>query len=287
MHLATSFSNRRRASLQASRDGFLSEDDLRARVPSIFAEAPHASRSGRYTYIPTIAILRGLADEGFLPTFACQAIPRDGERHGFTKHMIRFRRASDRTALAGEAPEIIGINSHAGETSFQIIGGFFRFVCCNGMILGDGCEEIRVRHSGRIVDDVIEGTYLIADSFDEVSDKVSEMKAMRLAPREQLALAESAAILRLDTPDGERPAIAAEQFNRARRADDSAADLWTTFNRVQENTIRGGLHGVTRTADGRRRNMTTRPVEGIDQNVKLNRALWTLAERMAEIKRAN
>ena len=31
--------------------------------------------------------------------------------------------------------------------------------------------------------------------------------------------------------------------------------------------------------------MTTRPVKGIDQDVKLNRALWTLAEELAKAKR--
>jgi hypothetical protein len=30
--------------------------------------------------------------------------------------------------------------------------------------------------------------------------------------------------------------------------------------------------------------VTTREIKGIDQDVKLNRALWMLAERMAELK---
>ena len=34
------------------------------------------------------------------------------------------------------------------------------------------------------------------------------------------------------------------------------------------------------------RRVTTREVKGIDQDVKLNRALWMLAERMAELKAA-
>ena len=35
------------------------------------------------------------------------------------------------------------------------------------------------------------------------------------------------------------------------------------------------------------RRITTREVKGIDQDVKLNRALWMLAERMAELKAAS
>jgi len=30
--------------------------------------------------------------------------------------------------------------------------------------------------------------------------------------------------------------------------------------------------------------MSTRPITGIDQNVKLNRALWMLAESMRQLK---
>jgi len=90
---------------------------------------------------------------------------------------------------------------------------------------------------------------------------------------------------------------------RPRRNDDAAeamnwqrptlpkADLWHTLNVVQENVIRGGLHGTVRGIDpdtNRRtfRRVTTREVRGIDQDVKLNRALWMLAERMAELKGA-
>ena len=52
-----------------------------------------------------------------------------------------------------------------------------------------------------------------------------------------------------------------------------------------------GLHGIARNTDpqtGRRtvRRITTREVRGIEQDVKLNRGLWLLAERMAELKGA-
>ncbi|MFM9755269.1 DUF932 domain-containing protein, partial [Streptomyces turgidiscabies] len=61
---------------------------------------------------------------------------------------------------------------------------------------------------------------------------------------------------------------------------DRKNDLWAVFNRVQENLVKGGLNG--RTANGR--NQRTRPVQGIDQNLRLNRALWLLAEGMRQLK---
>nr|WP_180276677.1 hypothetical protein [Pseudomonas syringae] len=43
--------------------------------------------------------------------------------------------------------------------------------------------------------------------------------------------------------------------------------------------VRGGLRG--RNAKGRP--TTTRPVNGIDQSIKLNRALWVLADEMRRL----
>jgi hypothetical protein len=80
--------------------------------------------------------------------------------------------------------------------------------------------------------------------------------------------------------------IQADQFLRARRVADASDDLWTTFNRVQENTIRGGLQAWGRDGNNRPRRATSREVTGIDQDVKLNRALWMLGERMAALKGA-
>ncbi len=74
--------------------------------------------------------------------------------------------------------------------------------------------------------------------------------------------------------------ITETQILRPRRYDDNRADLWTVFNRVQENLVKGGLSG--RAANGRRQR--TRAVQGIDQNVRLNRALWLLADGLRQLK---
>lgn len=50
----------------------LSDDQIREVAPSIFAEAAHDSRSERYSYIPTAAVLAELRGEGFEPFMVCQ-----------------------------------------------------------------------------------------------------------------------------------------------------------------------------------------------------------------------
>jgi hypothetical protein len=248
-------------------------------APSIFAEEKHGSRSERYTYIPTIQVVEGLRKEGFMPFSACQSRSRIEGKSEFTKHMLRFRQ--DGLIKAEEANEIILINSHDGTSSYQMIGGMFRFVCCNGMVTGDVIEDIRIKHKGQIVENVIEGAFTILDQFAPAIEHREIMKDTRLNRGEQEIFARAAMALKYDEKD-EAP-ISTRQILQPKRMADKQDDLWTNFNVIQENLIRGGIHG--RSSNGR--NMTTRPVESIDGSVKLNRALWILADEMARIKAAS
>jgi len=254
-------------------------DVLRMNVPSIFAEEKHHSRSDRYTYVPTSEIVEGLDKEGFQPFFACQARVRseNEDRADYAKHMIRFRHAS--TINSDVANEIILVNSHDGSTSYQMMAGAFRFVCQNGLICGDLVEDIRVRHSGNIVDNVIEGAYSILDQFGNVESSKEGMKSLILKPEEKRIFANAALTLKYE---GEAPIASDALLNAHRREDRDDRSLWGTFNTVQENLVRGGQLG--RSANNRR--TRTRAVNGIGQNVQLNRALWTLAEEMKKLKAA-
>lgn len=282
--LATRFSRQTRVTRGSGTDP-LSEDQMRIAAPSIFAEGKHASRSDRYTYIPTIEVLRGLRKEGFEPFMVAQGNSRTEGRAEYTKHMIRMRHAGQAKAKP-EANEIILINSHDGASSYQMLAGVFRFVCCNGLVVGDVVEDIRIPHKGNIQGEVIEGAFRVLDQFEVVSEHTESMKALPLAPAEEMAFATAALALRygeqvVELTGGHQPApVTARQLTEARRSDDVGNSLWHTLQRVQENVIRGGLAG--RSAQGRR--MQTRPVGSIDRGVSLNRALWTLAEEMRKIK---
>jgi hypothetical protein len=113
----------------------------------------------------------------------------------------------------------------------------------------------------------------------------AEWSAQNLQREERDAFAEAAHVLRFGDAEGNvTTPVKPDELLRARRFEDKRDDLWSVFNRVQENVIKGGCHGVGFDAAGRRRRVTTRPVNGIDADVKLNKALWVLAERMAQIK---
>jgi hypothetical protein len=263
----------------------LDEAQIQRAAPSIFAEGKHASRSDRYTYIPTIDVLRGLRREGFEPFMVAQGASRIEGKAAFTKHMIRMRHVGDEAGQVqarSEAHEIILINSHDGASSYQMLAGMFRFVCCNGLVVGDVVDDIRIPHRGNVQGEVIEGAFRVLDQFEAVQAATDAMKALTLQPREELAFAHAALALRFgERAEGQPPVpITAEQLIEARRPEDLGHSLWTTFQRVQENALRGGQQG--RGAQGRR--LRTREVTSIDRGVSLNRALWMLAEEMRKLK---
>lgn len=274
MKLATRF-GRGHTSVRSQQP--LTNEEIASVAPSIFATAKHDSRSERYTYIPTIEVLEKLRSEGFMPFMACQPRCRDEGKREHTKHMLRLRHSNQ--IVSSEANEIILLNSHDGTSSYQMLAGTYRFVCCNGMVCGDTVNEIRVPHKGNIVDNVIEGAFRVVDDFERINEQIDDMKSLSLNDGEQLAFAQAALALKYD-PQVEPSPITERQILEAKRREDVGDDLWKTFNRVQERMLKGGVHG--RTTKGRR--TTTRAVTGIDQDLRLNRALWILAEQMKMLK---
>jgi hypothetical protein len=255
----------------------LTDEQIREAAPSIFAGSAHESRSERYTLIPTIDVLNGLRKEGFQPFMVMQTKVRAEGKREHAKHMIRMRHA-DQTEQ-GEWNEIVLVNSHDGTSSYQMFGGVFRQVCANGMICGQSVADVRIPHKGDVVEKVVESAHLVLEGFDLITEHKDGMKALSLNAGEQAAFARAALALKYDQGDTPAP-ITESQVLRARRPEDRPDDMWSTFNRVQENLIKGNISG--RSATGRR--MRTRPVTGLDADVKLNRALWVLAEEMRKLK---
>ncbi len=258
---------------QIRRDRPLTREELIQVVPSVFGEDKHASRSERYTCIPTITILENLQREGFQPFFACQSRVRDPARREYTKHMLRLRRTDQ--IHGQQVPEIIILNSHSGESSFQLLPGIFRSVCTNSLVCGQSFGEIRVPHRGDVVNKVIEGAYDVLSVFDRMEDKRDAMQSLLLPPLAQHALANAALTYRFGE---EHQPVTATQILTPRRYEDRSDDLWTTYQRIQENLLKGGLPG--RTAKGKRSH--TRAINGIDGDIRLNRALWVMAEQMQQ-----
>jgi hypothetical protein len=198
--------------------------------------------------------------------------------------MLKFARmdGTEMLRVGDSIPQVSLINSHDGTSAYNLIAGLYRLVCNNGLMVADSfAQSVKVQHTGDIVGRVIEGSYKVIDDATRAGEVSKAWGQIQLTGREAEAFAGAAAILRWDD-EAARPPVSPAALLAPRRHADNGTDLWATFNRTQENLIRGGQRG--RTANNRR--MTVRPVQAIDGNVKLNRALWQLAEQMATLKAA-
>ena len=264
----------------------LDNEQLRRKAPSVFALEPWQAQSDKYKFIPTIEVVNALRDAGFHPVSANQSNSRIEGKKEFTKHMLRFRSTFNQLQVNDVIPEIVLINSHDGTSSYQMTLGLFRCVCSNQMVVSDSqLESIRVRHSGsnNLCQDVIDISGKIIADAPKAIETTNRWNQLLLTKEEQTAFAVSAKEVYQSTLD-----VSPERLLAPRRYSDidkgtELRSLWKTFNAVQENVIRGRIYG--RNTAGRL--MRTRSVTSVDRDVKLNKALWVLAEKMAELKASN
>lgn len=265
----------------------LTNDELREYAPSIFATEAHESRSNRFRPIPTIEVIEGLRKEGFFPVAARQCVTRDESKKAFTKHLVRLRRFDNVESykVGGTVCEALLKNANDGSAAYDLMSALWRILCMNSMVAKtSSLADVKIRHSGDVTSKVIEGTYSVISESQKALVAPAEWSQIVLKREAALALAEGAHLLRFADSEGNvTTPIKPDQFLMPRRQEDRATDLWTTFNVVQENTIRGGLSAYGRNANNQMRRSTTRTINGIDQDVKLNKALWILGERMAQM----
>ena len=244
-------------------------------IASIHATAPSEQVSERYGFIPTSTIITALERQGFIAVGARAARARP-DRAPFAMHTLRFRHRDHLVKQVGDwLPEIVLLNSHDGSSSYRIMAGIFRLACLNGLVVGSSFTDLRVRHTRNAAEEVVDASFRVIEALPRIGEGVQAMRAIKLEDGERQAFANAALALRYD---GEAP-IRAAQLLEPRRYADTATDLWTTFNTVQEHLLRGG----DRTLNATRRTKT-RQISSVGKDVALNRALWTLSEEMARLK---
>lgn len=242
-----------------------------------FAHDSGYQTSGRYSAINTANLVAQFEANGFVLHKTSAARVRQPERQGYQKHLFTFRHADLQLRGVGDSvPQIILKNSYDGTSSLQIMLGVYRLVCANGLLVGSSFETHRVRHVGPdAVSLAVQAALSVSRQTDAVADIIMQMKARQLSDAEANYFSERAAAL---IAPSNATIVQPASLLQARRAADVNSDVWSVYNRVQENVIRGGLLYTSVDGAGRTRARRRRGVQAIDANVKLNKALWTIAE---------
>jgi hypothetical protein len=267
----------------------LTLEQIQKRAPAAFTNEKHPERAERYKHINTSQAIDILADYGYQVTQAAQVRSRTEEANKYAHHMLALSNPEQRAIDEG-TPEIILYNSGDGKSSWRMFAGFYRFICSNGIIAGNGFE-IRARHyqttASRFEQMIKEAGQRLPDMLSDVE----RLKDIRLDHIQELGLASQAARIRWNHLDdvlkenGGKPwpngtyASAATSWNlvRARRPEDLEPNAWTAFNRIQEGLIRGGVevYGVSdRNPAGKPRK--AKPIGSVKEGLRVNRQLWDL-----------
>lgn len=252
----------------------LTKEKLRNLVPSAFAEAPHEKVSDKYSLIKTIDVVDSLSDLDLYPVRAYQSVVRDKGNEGFQRHSIRFRRQEDihREINTGDSvPELLLVNGHNGRVPISFYAAMFRVICGNGaVIMEQTLGSVKARHIGIEQEELEELVETYASNIDDVLGMVDDYKKVELNPHQKNIFAKEAHAIAW--PNGNN--LDYSELLKPKRDADMNNDLWTTFNVVQENIVKGGIE-----YQGPKRKTRTRAIKSIQRDTEINIMLWALLSK--------
>ena len=206
---------------------------------------------------------------------------------GYQKHLVVFR--NDDVVITGEDgdtvyPQILLTNSHDGKNSFKFQAGLFRMICENGLVIADeSFEDYSIRHMGYDFESLQSLIKEMVANLDVTVESMNKMKKIELDENQQLELAKKLLEVRLEGTGNTYDTHQPTSVNYSQRKEDNGTDLWSVFNRQQENIIEGNfkyfnekrystmvpnLHFVGRQA---------RPIKNFKQDMDVNKKMFAAA----------
>lgn len=254
---------------------FLTLDQVSKLAPSALATGHDGNRSDRYTFVSSRDVIETFEGMGWGVAGAMQPKSRKSDP-AHNKHILRFRPKDGGLAFRDPRggkdvfPEIICNNSSNGTSRFLLESGAFSMICSNGLTIRvAGFEEIGEKfsrkHIGWDASLAFDTIKKMEESFGSFFTVVAEMTQHDLSPEQRFTFADMARKIRFQGNDSLDPKV----LLTPRREADMGTDVWTTYNVIQENCVRGGFKLNKR---------TSRELTNIDALQKVNASLWDAAE---------
>jgi len=252
-------------------------------TPILYNTRKHDKLTDRYETISTIDPINVLRDHGWQPRQLIKLNTRKESRKGLQAHRVRLFNP-ELPIVNGSFLELLLTNAYDGSKAFQIQLGIFRMICSNGLVTGDNYSSESVKHIGYANEKIASALHNVIPQAPKIANAIDQWSTINLNPNEQRALAHSTLELRLGEDYNVEDQRAVNGVLSANRYEDRKDDLWTVYNRLQENVIKKGFRAQK--TDNSYRTKKVRAVNSMNKQDYLNKALWSLSERMAEIKLA-
>ena len=267
---------------------FLSLEEIKEMAPSVFTTNGSKDTSDKYTHIPTDRVIRDLEVLGWKVADVKEVAARKEDNKGFQKHLVVFR--NEDVVITGEDgdtvyPQILLTNSHDGKNSFKFQAGLFRMICENGLVIADeSFEDYSIRHMGYDFEALQSLIKDMVSNLDLTVESMNKMKKIELDEKQQIELAKRLLDIRLEntgnTYDEDQP----KMINWSQRKEDNGADLWSIFNRQQENIIEGNFKYFNEEKYGKYENVNmdfigrnARPIKNFKQDMDVNKKMFAAA----------
>jgi hypothetical protein len=210
-------------------------------------------------YIPTLDIVKKFQNEGWQIKGVNE---QRGKNRKISSNYIQLHHpdfAVKNNKGKDEAFTSITIsNSCNGAKPLQMNLGIYRQVCSNGLVRFDQHGETeKIKHIEINANNLDRFLVPINNKVDKMLAEITEMKHRGLSAEDMKKLATEAASLRYANLDD----INIDDLLAINRVEDESNDLWTVFNRIQENL--------------------THDIVNLDEDIKLNQRLFALAETFA------
>ncbi len=247
--------------------------------PVLTQTEPREGVSSKYQLVNTQDIITTLEGRGFQVDNVQVAGTRIAENFNKQKHMVTMRYEQMKTSEG--VPTIIIQNSHNRSSGLRFHTGFIRFACANGLILGEEIETTSIHHNQGWRDKANTFLHGYMESVARMEAEHQRMKETRLSRYDMMLLTEKAVELRYDPKD----VLDHNELNLVRRVEDRGADLYHTYNRIQEALIGGMFQRQTHRIDEDGLKITSpyskaTKITSNDENIRLNTQLRELVMEM-------
>ena len=271
--------------LDYQNDQFKSLEELKEIAPSIFTKKGSDKTSSKYTHIPTDRVIKDLELLGWGVVDAKEVSARKDK--GFQKHLVVFRNpdvsiTKKDTNVDGDVfedivfPQILVTNSHDGKNSFKFQAGLYRMVCENGLVIADQqFEDYTIRHMGYDFE-ALQGVIKdMISNLDLTVESMNKMRKIELDENQQFEFAKKLLDIRVEGTDNLYREEQIGDILVPQRKEDFGDDLWSVFNRVQENIVEGNFKYYNAKTLGTERQ--ARPIKNFKQDMDVNKKLFSAA----------
>jgi hypothetical protein len=208
-------------------------------------------------YIPTLDVVSKLQNEGW----KIQGVDEDrAKNRKIVSNYVQMHHPDFSVKNSKGQDEAIASltisNSCSGNKPLQLDLGAYRQVCENGLVRFEGAESSRIPHTKVNIRDLDLFIFELSAKSNKLIEEINAMKNKNMSYNEIKRFAYNAAKLRFNEDDDKFDIDALLKVNRV---EDEGNDVWTVFNRIQENL--------------------THDIKNKEEDIRLNKQLFNLVNK--------